>query len=220
MATRDIDREYNAHLDRAIEERRTVRQFEEEEPPREYIEEIIKAGLLAPYAAVAVGAERVFRRFMVMGKDSQAKAAIARLMRDRIVASAQQLKQAMEDNPFLRDNAGAFVERLETIANGGEIGFESVPYFIVVAEKKGFPPAESRSLAHCLENMWLKATALGLGFRLISAAAQMADDPEFCSLLGIPPGEFGLDSCAIGYAKQAPPPTPRPAFDEAVRWLD
>jgi nitroreductase len=220
MAAMDIDREYNAYLDRAIEDRRTVRSFTEEEPPREHIEEIVKAGLLAPYAAVAVGPEKVFRRFMVMGRDSRTKAAIARLLRDKMIASSQQLRQAMQDNPYLRDHAGAFVERLEAIANGAEIGFESVPCFIVVAEKKGFPPAEARSLAHCLENMWLKATALGLGFRLISATAQMAEDPEFCSLLDIPPGEFGLDSCAIGYAKQAPPPTPRPSFEEAVRWLD
>lgn len=220
MTARDVNSEYNAYLDKAIEERRTVRSFEEEDPPREYIVEVIKAGLLAPYAAVAVGAEKVFRRFMVMTMDSKARTAVAGMIRDKVVASSQQLKQAMQDNPYLRENAGAFVERLEAIANGAEVGFESVPYFIVVAEKKGFPPAESRSLAHCLENMWLKATALGLGFRLISATAQLADDPEFCSLLGIPPGAYGLDSCAIGYAKKVPPPTPRPAFEEAVSWLD
>ncbi|MGD0953085.1 MAG: hypothetical protein ABR985_11955 [Methanotrichaceae archaeon] len=35
---------------------------------------------------------------------------------------------------------------------------------MVVAERKSFPPVEQQSLAHCLQNMWLKATALGLGF--------------------------------------------------------
>jgi nitroreductase len=220
MTAMPVDPEYNAHLDKAIAERRTVRAFTDEAPPREHIEEIIKAGLLAPYAAVAVGTEPVFRRFMVMAQDSQVKTAVAGMMRDKMIASSQQLKQAMQDNPFLRENAGAFVKRLEAIAAGGEIGFESAPYFIVVAEVKGFPPAELRSLAHCLENMWLKATALGLGFRLISATSQMADDPEFCDLLGIPAGAFGLDSCAIGYPQKVPSPTLRPAFEEAVRWLD
>ncbi len=47
-------------------------------------------------------------------------------------------------------------------------GIGSAPYFIVGAEKKGFPAVEQQFLAHCLENMWLKATALGLGFQLVS----------------------------------------------------
>jgi len=50
------------------------------------------------------------------------------------------------------------------------------PYYIVVAERSGIPPAEQQSLAHCLENMWLKATALGLGFQLVSVTAQMGRD--------------------------------------------
>ena len=38
--------------------------------------------------------------------------------------------------------------------------------------REGFPPVESRSLAHVLENIWPKAVALGLGFCLISATSQ------------------------------------------------
>lgn len=75
----------------------------------------------------------------------------------------------------------------------------TAPYFIVVAERKGFPPVEQQVLAHCLENIWLKATALGLGFQLVSITAQMADNPAFCTLLGISPGEWALIGCAVGY---------------------
>ena len=67
--------------------------------------------------------------------------------------------------------------------------------------------------------MWLKATALGIGLRLISAAGNQSNDPEFCGLLGIAPGEFGLDACALGYPKEVPPPTRRPAYADVVTWL-
>ena len=50
-----------------------------------------------------------------------------------------------------------------------------------------------------MENMWLKATALGLGFQLVSVTSQMSPDPEFCGVLGIPAGEWELMGCAIGY---------------------
>lgn len=51
-------------------------------------------------------------------------------------------------------------------------GVGPAPEFIVVAEKKGFPEVEQQSLAHCLENMWLKANALDLGFQLVSSTAK------------------------------------------------
>ena len=48
----------------------------------------------------------------------------------------------------------------------------TAPEFIVVAEKKGFSAVEQQSLAHCLENMWLKATALNPGFQFVSSTAK------------------------------------------------
>jgi len=68
--------------------------------------------------------------------------------------------------------------------------------------------------------MWLKATALGLGFQLVSATAQMAQDREFCSLLGVPYGEVGLNGCAIGYPMGAPTSILRPNVDEVTTWIE
>ena len=48
------------------------------------------------------------------------------------------------------------MKRLEMIANKGIPGLRTAPYFIVVAEIRGIPPAELQSLAHVVENMWLK----------------------------------------------------------------
>ena len=108
-------------------------------------------------------------------------------------------------NSSLPDQARGFLQRLERLAETGVPGIGTAPYYIVVAERSGIPPAEQQSLAHCLENMWLKATALGLGFQLVSVTAQMGRDREFSSVLGIPHGEFGTNGCAIGYPMKRPP---------------
>ena len=76
------------------------------------------------------------------------------------------LKKEMEKNPEIRKLAGSFAQRLDAIQKMGRVpGIGTAPYYIVVAERKGYPPVELQSLAHCMENMWLKATALGLGFQ-------------------------------------------------------
>ena len=120
--------------------------------------------------------------------------------------------KAMLDNMPEGSEPPPFAMRLKSVAEGGEIGFESAPYFVVAAEKKGIPPAELQSLAHVMENMWLKATALGMGFRLISAVSQQSDNPEFCKLLGLTQGEFALVGCALGYATEWPPATEGSTF--------
>ena len=71
-----------------------------------------------------------------------------------------------------------------------------------------------------MENMWLKATALGLGFQLVSVTSQMSPDPEFSRVLGIPPGEWELMGCAIGYPADDLSPSIRPPVEDVTCWLE
>ena len=57
MSDLKISKECNDVFDNIIETRRSIRFFKDEMPPKEFIEDIIKAGLFAPYAAQAVGGE-------------------------------------------------------------------------------------------------------------------------------------------------------------------
>jgi nitroreductase len=214
--TREIDTELNRQLDKVIAERRTVRSFEAEAPPKEHVKQVLQAGLLAPYAAVAVGDYKLFRRFLVMERDGKTVKEAASIIKKGIIAAVK----AMLDNMPEGAEPPPFAMRLKSVAEGGEIGFESAPYFVVAAEKKGMPPAELQSLAHVMENMWLKATALGMGFRLISAVSQQSENPEFCKLLGLTPGEFAVVGCALGYTAEWPPATDRPPLDEITTWLE
>ena len=126
----------------------------------------------------------------------------------------------MEHDLFLKEHGGAFCSNLKAMSQHGIPNIGKAPYYIIVAEQKGIPAVEQRSLAHCMQNMWLKSTALGLGFQLLSITAQMAEDKEFCDLLKIQLGEFALDGCLIGYPETLPPPAKRSKIDEISRWIE
>ena len=211
----------NAILDEILAKRRSYRMFLPVIPPGEDIRRIIHAGLLAPYAAAAVGGSKdYFRRFFVIQNGSKSMAAVMPLIFLGVKAMAADLEREMETNPRLRAQAVTFVQRLSMIQKLGKVpGVGTAPYYIIVAEKKGFPPVELQSLAHCLENMWLKATALGLGFQLVSITTQMAGNEKFCKILGIPVGEWELAGCAVGYPKDELSPAIRPAVEDVTTWL-
>jgi nitroreductase len=215
-----ISEECNNAFDTILKSRRSIRFFKDEMPPKKFIEDIIKAGLLAPYAAQAVGGEEYFRKFFIISKNSKEMKEIADITKNKVKIMSDQLKAQMEKNSYLKEKGKSFSKRLELFAERGVLGIGTSPYYIVVAEKKGMPPVEQQSLAHCLQNMWLKATSLDLGFHLVSATAQMGEDKDFCEILSINPGEFELNGCAVGYPKEIPPKASRPAVEEVTKWID
>jgi len=213
--------EENAIIDRVIGCRRSHRKFGPDVPAEEDIRRVLHAGLLAPFAAAAVGASKdYFRRFFVIRSGSAAMKALSPLVMAKVRAMEADLARAMEKDPVLRQKAAGFARRLAMIAKGGIVpGIGTAPYYIVAAERRGFPPIELQSLAHCMENMWLKATALGLGFQIVSVTAEMADDPAFCNILGIRPGDYALMGCAVGYALDELSPAIRPPVEDVTAWV-
>jgi nitroreductase len=218
----DIFEQKNMHLDQILADRRSYRMFRPEFPEEDAIRRILHAGLLAPYAAAAVGGSKdYFRRFFVMKQGSASLNAAVPLVMEQANLMAQGLEKEMETNPVLREKAVTFVQRLGMIRKMGRVpGVGNAPYFIVVAERKGFPPVELQSLAHCLENMWLKATALELGFQIVSITSQMSGNAAFCNILGISVGEWELMGCAVGYPADELSPSIRPPVEDVTRWLE
>ena len=214
--------EKNQILDEILAARRSNRQFRTELPPEDMIREIIHAGLLAPFAAAAVGGSgtKYFRQFFVFKRGTTSLAAASPLVMDSVRTMAGSLKKEMEKDPAHKKRAETFAQRLDMIITSGAVpGVGTAPYYIVVAERRGFPAVEKQSLAHCLQNMWLKATALGLGFQIVSVTGEMSDNTKFCDILGIPTGDYELMGCAVGYAQTPLPPSVRPSPDEVTRWL-
>jgi len=218
----DIFEQRNVFLDQILAERRSYRMFRPEFPSDDEIRRILHAGLLAPFAAAAVGNSKdYFRRFFVMRSGSASLNAAIPLVMEQVASTAQELESEMEKNPALREKAGMFAQRLSAIKKKGTVpGIGTAPFYIVVAERRGFPPVELQSLAHCMENMWLKAIALELGFQLVSVTSQMSQDPAFCKILGIPVGEWELMGCAVGYPADELSPSIRPPVEDVTRWLE
>ena len=204
---------HSAALDAIIKARHSVRAFSPTPPSQETIEAIIQAGLLAPFAALAVAGKPDFRKVFVIRKSSSAMEAAANILKNRIAKQADELEKKVGPVPF--------VQNLKRVGQQGVPGVGNAPYFVVVAERKGVPPVAAQSLSYCLHNMWLKATSLGIGLQLISATTQMDSDPDFCRLLGIPDGEYALDGCVLGYPadKYQPPSVEYPTLGKSVSWL-
>jgi len=217
----DVSVQRNVVLDQVLAERRSHRKFRPEFCSEDEIRRILHAGLLAPFAAAAVGdSHDYFRRFFVLKKGSAGMNAAIPLVMAQVKKLSADLDNAMHNDPSLRAKAAGFVRRLSMIQSAGIVpGIGTAPYYIVVAERRGFPPVELQSLAHCLENMWLKATALGLGFQLVSVTSQMSSDPAFCAILGIPPGSWELMGCAVGYPADELSPSIRPPVEDVTVWL-
>ena len=220
MSEYEFSSEDNELIDKLIESRRSIRSFKSEIPPEESIKEIIRAGMLAPYAALMIDPKSDFRRFYVIKKGSTARGEMASIMQNQVKGAYEKIKEKSEKNPQIAKKSQSLLSTLKSRSERGLPNFEDAPYFIVVAEAKGPMPVEQWSLGHCLENMWLKATALGLGFQLISATEQMSNNDEFCKILGIPAGKLGLNGCLIGYPQNIPPATPRPDPEKSTRWLE
>lgn len=113
-----LNEECNKALDDIIEARRSIRKFKLEKPPRELIEKVMQAGLLAPFSGLAVSRSD-FRQFIVIPRESKATPMIALLLRQKIVAICKQLEKQMEHDLFLKERGHVFCENLKAMSQHG-----------------------------------------------------------------------------------------------------
>ncbi len=209
----EITPEHSACLDSIIRARHSVRAFSSIPPSREIVEAVIQAGLLAPFAAAAVAGKPDFRKVFIIPNTSSVMEAATKIFKNRVAKTADDLQTKLGPIPF--------VVNLKRIGQQGVSGVGDAPYFLLIGERKGTPPVAPQSLSYCLQNMWLKATSLGIGMRLVTATMAMDSDADFCRLLGIPCGEYALDGCALGYpsGNYQPPSIEYPTLTQSVSWL-
>ena len=214
----------NEVLDDIIIARRTIRCFRPDPPRDDAVRQIITAGLHAPYARAQVEnfTEGYFRRFFVLRAGSDSMATASARFNAKVNELAQDLAEKGKADPVVAEQGRSWARRLKWWQDEGHLpGVTNAPFFIVIAEYRGFaiPDLAQHALAHCLENMWLKATALDLAFQIVSATAEMNNDVPLCGLLGLQPGEWDLMGCALGYAKRPAGPSKRPSAGEVTVWL-
>jgi len=206
-------------LDSIIESRRTVRSFKAEVPQDSMITAIVHTGIYAPYAAIAIGDNIDFRRFFVFRKGSQNLALMNQMVKEAAKTSLNHIEKETQSRPDLTEKLAKYIQMLSSVSQMGLPGILEIPCIIVVAERRGIPSVENQSLAHVMQNMWLKATSLGLGFQLLTVVENLTENQEFSKLLKLPYGEFAFNGCIIGYAAQEPAPRKTMSADRVITWL-
>jgi nitroreductase len=207
-------------FDTLVRSRRSCRSFQKGKIDEDSIRSILEAGWLAPHAGATgvVLAEK--RRFFVIRHESAAHTRLHALALARIKANRRRLMIAGRFLPGFAKKTANFVKRLDALAKGGIKTLQEASVWIIVAERKGFPPAETKSIAHVLQNMWLKATELGIGFMLLSMTGMLPADAAFVAELGLAKGEWELDGCLMGLPVHPSVPSAEHLPENAVAWLN
>lgn len=216
MQTND---EENKILDKIIETRRTVRAFTKEIPKKAMIEAIIHAGLWAPYAKMAITRVKDFRRFFIIQNGNPILNRISDLIQQQATVALEHLEKTFIADPSLREKGKNYFNIVKGLTIKGYPEFPNYPCLIIIAEQRGIPQAEHQSLAHVVQNMWLKASAVGLGLRLMSVIEILTENKEFSELLGINFGEYAFTGCIVGFASIAPEQGDRPLEEDVITWL-
>ncbi len=203
-------------LDDILKARHTVREFSTIPPHKEYVEHIIRAGLIAPYASFPAAGKTDFRKVFILPSTSSMIKNVENIINARMPKFAAKMENEVGTVPFVEIIKQLSSSSLASLLNGAL-------YLIIAGERAGILPIAAESLSYCVQTMWLKATSLKIGFRPVTIVAnlRLGDDDEFCQLLDIPCGEFALDGCVLGYPadKYQPRHVNYPDFETNVRWL-
>ena len=194
--------------------RKTTRSFTDTLPDTASMEAIAKTAWQAPFGGATGIPLSEGRKVFVLLPESAKRTEAVTILYTAIRKNTLRLRWLLKCVPWLKKKMGAFSAQLDMLAVHGIPGLDQATYYVIVAERRGFPPVEKQSLAHVMENMWLAATDMGLGFQMLSATSLMGKSPAFMNLLGLEKGKWALDGCLIGYADEAETAKRNPAPTE------
>lgn len=190
-----------------IERRRSIRAYQDRPVPRWMLEEILRAGTLAPSSK-----NRQPWRFVVVSGAAKADmlAAMKRgLEREKtapLLPDSRQHLPGAERTREIMEQAPAVIFVLNTL--GRDLAVPLDP------EDRVAELCNVQSVGAALENMTLAAADLGLGslwicdifFAYRELSAWLSTEGELLAAL------------AVGYAAESPPPRPRKGLEAAVEW--
>lgn len=199
-------------FDTIAAERRSTRAFAAEMPPREVLVELLRVAWVdrSPSVSALLDPQELdLRRFIVLERGSEAAAQAAARMLAYLRTVRDGFFQRLEETPPTRGYGQAVAGFMDRVLAEGFSNLADDPYTVIVAERRifprgmavppgGDPGGDTKALIQAVQNVWLKATAMGLGFRLISNVTQMSEDDEFCALIGVEPGEWRLEAFSVG----------------------
>lgn len=187
-----------ASLAEILKTRKSVRIFTIDFPDKEIINKIAESAVYAPYSRATGLPYEEIRKIYVFAQGTETFEEVRAQLKIEIKRISNKVNRLIAVLPFLRKKYKFIADRFKALSKNSIPSLTTAPYFIIIAEKKGFPPVAGQSAAHAMQNMWLSATDAGLGFQLIKEFSLLSENKKFCDLLGIESGKFHIDGCAIG----------------------
>jgi len=206
-------------LDEVIRSRRTIRSFYGEISD-ETLMKILESGIYAPFGGATGIPLKEVRKIFIFRQNTESIKVVRDIINAQLKSGASRIGLLLKLMPFLRKKMQVFANRLKNLSENGIPGLTEGAFYIVIAEKSGFPPVEKQSLSHTMENIWLTATAYGLGFHLVSATSLLSKNKKFMKILALNQGEWALDGCVIGVPKCMPPPREDRKIENFITWID
>ena len=180
----------------AIENRRSIRLFKDDDISKEIVEDILNCGRLAPSAK-----NRQPWYFVVTKGKTKDK--IADMMIDYTINN---------DDTLERKNLGC-----PSSVNPTANVIKQAPILVLVFREKNnnWIVGDNLSIGACVENMCLRATELGIGTLWIRDTVYVAED--VANMLGHEDMELNC-AVALGIANQNPKQRPRKELKDIVEW--
>lgn len=189
------------NVQNAIRNRRSVRKYVDKEVPRELIEEVLDAAILAPSGKNSQPWE-----FVVLEGEARLKLA------DLIIAGAEHIESTGYPSGSAKNSARIIKEAPVTIMVYN-------PHFKIDDEPSEFDnvmrSVDTQSIGGAIQNMLLKATELGLGSLWICdvfyAGQQITQWLERDDEM--------IAAVSLGWPGENPAPRPRKPRQDITRWL-
>lgn len=202
-----------------VKTRRSTRKFTTAIPSTEEMEDILQSAILAPFGGATGIPMKEIRTIRVFSQNTEQMSHARDLLYAQIGRRGRIMRNVLMLFPFLKKRLQSFANRLSRLSEDGIPGMTEGAYYIIVAEKIGFPPVAKQSISHVMQNMWLSATSHNLGFQLISATGMMSKNKDFMQLLGLKAGDYAIDGCIIGVPKTIPQPHVGRQIEDYVTWV-
>ena len=191
----------------AFEDRRSIRKYKEQHVPKDIIEKILQAGILAPSSKntqpwrfiVMTGATKADMVSVLRSEIEREKHAPLLPDSSKYISGAEYTAKIMQQAPvtiFIVNPLGADLQKQLT------------------PEERIYEICNAQSVGAAIENMALAATGLGLGSLWICDTYFAY--PELKEWLGID-GEI-FAALIVGYADEEPAARPRKTLEEVTEW--
>ena len=194
---------------KAIADRRSIRRYRPDMVPKEMIEKVLEAGILAPSSKN----RQPWKFFVTTGR-----------AKEQMLAAMQQGLLREKDSPLLpqsRQYCSGAEQTLKIMCQAPVVilivnPLGQSPQYPLAWEERVYEICNAQSVGAAVENMVLAATELGLGSLWICDTYFAY--PELCGWLDTE-GEL-FAAMALGYADENPHPRPRHRFCDVVEWRE